>query len=224
MFPFEDLCGRPVAAADYIALAKKYHTLVLRGVPVFTGANRNEAYRFLTLVDVLYEHHIRLVCSAQDDPIDLFQHILTREQLRESQSSQVHSPLGCSFMSNSCHWTYRGFCKPRAVLYCAFSPSSWDLASSCAIRRLRRCTAHQILSPHDMPVLGHVGPLQTLRCSVLHFLSLSWSSRQQLQMSVVEVAIGKPLFEVLLKLLDLSRPHGVALPGMDRSFGAVTLQ
>lgn len=89
MFPFEDLCGKPVAAADYIALATKYHTLVLRGVPTFIGANRNEAYRFLTLVDVLYEHHIRLVVSAQDEPIDLFQHILTREQLRESQSSNV---------------------------------------------------------------------------------------------------------------------------------------
>ncbi len=45
LFPFEELCGRPVAAADYIGLARRFHTLVLRGVPIFSAANRNEAYR-----------------------------------------------------------------------------------------------------------------------------------------------------------------------------------
>lgn len=89
MFSFEDLCGKPVAAADYIALSQRYHTLVLRAVPIFTAAKRNEGYRFLTLVDVLYEHHIRLICSAEAQPIDLFSHILTREQLRQQQSSEV---------------------------------------------------------------------------------------------------------------------------------------
>lgn len=44
------------AAADYIALANVKHTLALSGVPVFTAANRQAAYRFVTLVDVLYEH------------------------------------------------------------------------------------------------------------------------------------------------------------------------
>jgi hypothetical protein len=44
------------AAADYIALANSRHTLALSGVPVFTAANRQSAYRFVTLVDVLYEH------------------------------------------------------------------------------------------------------------------------------------------------------------------------
>jgi predicted ATPase len=56
MFEFEELCGRPLAAADYLALAGRYHTLALRGVPVFSAARRSEAYRFVTLVDVLYEH------------------------------------------------------------------------------------------------------------------------------------------------------------------------
>ena len=44
------------ATADYIALADAKHTLALSGVPVFTAANRQAAYRFVTLVDVLYEH------------------------------------------------------------------------------------------------------------------------------------------------------------------------
>ena len=56
MFGFDELCGRPLAAADYLALAQAYHTLMLRGVPVFSAANRSEAYRFVTLIDVLYEH------------------------------------------------------------------------------------------------------------------------------------------------------------------------
>lgn len=55
-FTFEELCGRPLGAADYIGLANAKHTVALAGVPVFTQANRAAAYRFVTLVDVLYEH------------------------------------------------------------------------------------------------------------------------------------------------------------------------
>jgi len=56
MFEFGELCDRPVAAADYIALSHKYHTVALGGVPAFGAANRSAAYRFVTLVDVLYEN------------------------------------------------------------------------------------------------------------------------------------------------------------------------
>ncbi len=45
MFSFMDLCGKPVAAADYIALCDHFHTLVLKGVPIFKGTNRQEGYR-----------------------------------------------------------------------------------------------------------------------------------------------------------------------------------
>lgn len=56
MFEFQDLCGRPVAAADYIALCNEFHTIAVSNVPVFNAANRAMAYRFVTLVDVMYEH------------------------------------------------------------------------------------------------------------------------------------------------------------------------
>lgn len=56
MFTFDELCGRPLGAADYIALAQYKHTVAVSGVPVFTAANRSAAYRFVTLVDVFYEH------------------------------------------------------------------------------------------------------------------------------------------------------------------------
>jgi protein AFG1 len=56
MFSFSDLCSKAVAAADYLALAEAYHTVALRGVPCFKAANRTDGYRFVTLVDVMYEH------------------------------------------------------------------------------------------------------------------------------------------------------------------------
>jgi predicted ATPase len=60
MFDFNALCARPVAAADYIALAEAFSTVALSGVPLFGAANLAAAYRFVTLIDVLYEH--RWVC------------------------------------------------------------------------------------------------------------------------------------------------------------------
>lgn len=56
MFDFNDLCGKPVSAADYLALGSRFHTLALKGLPAFGAATKAEAYRFVTLIDVLYEH------------------------------------------------------------------------------------------------------------------------------------------------------------------------
>ncbi len=50
---------------DYLALARRFHTLVLDDIPALTFARRNEAKRFITLVDILYEHHVKLICSAE---------------------------------------------------------------------------------------------------------------------------------------------------------------
>lgn len=77
LFNFEELCDRPLGAADYIALANSKHTVAITGVPVFDGANRTAAYRFVTLIDVLYEHRVRLLCSAEDVPLQLFENIMT---------------------------------------------------------------------------------------------------------------------------------------------------
>ncbi len=65
MFNYEDLCEKPLGAADFIALTNTYHTLAVNNVPVVTAANRAAAYRLVTLVDVLYEHKTRVVMSAQ---------------------------------------------------------------------------------------------------------------------------------------------------------------
>ncbi|MGE5546946.1 MAG: cell division protein ZapE [Solirubrobacterales bacterium] len=69
---FAELCGRPLGAADYLALAGRYHTLVLDDIPLLSPSNKDEARRFVTLVDALYEHRTTLVCSAAAAPEHLY--------------------------------------------------------------------------------------------------------------------------------------------------------
>jgi len=71
-FAFADLCERPLGASDYLALARAFHTIVLDGVPIMDFERRNEAKRFITLIDVLYEHHVKLVVSAEAEPAALY--------------------------------------------------------------------------------------------------------------------------------------------------------
>ncbi|PPS10168.1 hypothetical protein GOBAR_AA10474 [Gossypium barbadense] len=76
-FSFEELCDRPLGAADYFGLFKNFHTLALEGVPKFGLHNRTAAYRFVTLVDVMYENKARLLCAAEGAPLELFENIVT---------------------------------------------------------------------------------------------------------------------------------------------------
>ncbi|XAR65547.1 Hexokinase [Bertholletia excelsa] len=76
-FPFEELCDRPLGAADYFGLFKSFHTLALEGVPNFGLHNRTAAYRFITLVDVMYENRARLLCTAEGSPSKLFEKVVT---------------------------------------------------------------------------------------------------------------------------------------------------
>ncbi|MFC3228272.1 cell division protein ZapE [Marinibaculum pumilum] len=69
---FADLCERPLGAADYLALSHAFHTLVLDDVPLMGPQKRNEAKRFVTLVDTLYEAKVRLVASAAAEPAALY--------------------------------------------------------------------------------------------------------------------------------------------------------
>lgn len=72
-FDFEYLCGRPVGAADYIAIARNYHTIFISDIPAMSMKIRDKARRFITLIDELYNHHCRLVCLAASSIDDLFQ-------------------------------------------------------------------------------------------------------------------------------------------------------
>lgn len=72
-FTFEYLCGRPLGAADYIAVAKNYHTVFVSDIPIMSMRIRDKARRFITLIDELYNHHCCLYCSAESSVEDLFQ-------------------------------------------------------------------------------------------------------------------------------------------------------
>lgn len=69
---FADLCSQAYGASDYIALAQRFHTLVLDDIPILNFDRRNEAKRFIILIDTLYEHHVKLVASAAAEPHELY--------------------------------------------------------------------------------------------------------------------------------------------------------
>ncbi|MBP5856351.1 AFG1 family ATPase [Marivibrio halodurans] len=92
---FHELCQKPRGAEDYLGLARAYHTIVLDGVPRLSADRRNEAKRFMTLIDALYEHRCNLIMAADADPPDLyregthaFEFERTVSRLNEMQSAE----------------------------------------------------------------------------------------------------------------------------------------
>jgi len=73
VFSFARLCGEARGAADYLAIARHYHTVILVGIPRLGPDQRNEAARFVTLIDALYEHKVKLIATADAQPDDLYE-------------------------------------------------------------------------------------------------------------------------------------------------------
>jgi cell division protein ZapE len=72
VFSFKRLCGEPRGAADYLAIAQRYHTVIIVGIPMMGPERRNEASRFATLIDALYEHRVKLLAAADAEPAGLY--------------------------------------------------------------------------------------------------------------------------------------------------------
>jgi cell division protein ZapE len=72
VFSFKRLCGEARGAADYLAVARHYHTVFLVGIPVLGPEKRNEAARFKTLIDTLYEYNVKLIATADAEPAALY--------------------------------------------------------------------------------------------------------------------------------------------------------
>ena len=72
VFSFKKLVGEARGAADYLAIAQRFHTVILVGIPVMSREMRNEAARFVTLIDALYEHRVKLLAAADAEPSGLY--------------------------------------------------------------------------------------------------------------------------------------------------------
>jgi cell division protein ZapE len=72
VFSFKRLCGEPRGAADFLAIARRFHTVIIVGIPVMGPEMRNEAARFVTLIDALYEHKVKLLAAADAEPDGLY--------------------------------------------------------------------------------------------------------------------------------------------------------
>lgn len=94
-FGFEDLCAKPLGASDYLEIADTFDTVLIDNVPAMSKEKRNEAKRFVNLVDALYERKVRVIVSAEALAIDLypsgdgaFEFERTVSRLMEMQSAE----------------------------------------------------------------------------------------------------------------------------------------
>lgn len=113
-FQFEDLCEKPLGAADYFGLFKHFHTLALEGVPTFGAHNRTSAYRFVTLVDVMYDNKGKLLCSAEASPVELLERIVTIDEAKRI-APRTSSRSRKSDDADLCVDNELGFAKDRTI-------------------------------------------------------------------------------------------------------------
>ncbi|HKI16147.1 MAG TPA: cell division protein ZapE [Roseiarcus sp.] len=71
-FDFDALCRRPLGSADYLEIAQRFHTLIVDRIPSLGPSERNEAKRFVILIDALYDMRVKLIASAAGEPVTLF--------------------------------------------------------------------------------------------------------------------------------------------------------
>jgi cell division protein ZapE len=97
-FDYADLCLQPLGAADFIAIAVAYRTVIIANIPRIKPEQKNQAKRFATLIDALYERRVKLIVSAAVSPPDIyaegvhaFEFQRTASRLMEMQSAEYIS-------------------------------------------------------------------------------------------------------------------------------------
>jgi cell division protein ZapE len=85
-FAFDELCDRPLAAAEYLAIAQEFHTVLVDHIPVMTDNMHNVARRFTLLIDTLYDEGVKLICSAAAPPDQLYPAGIASDAFRRTAS------------------------------------------------------------------------------------------------------------------------------------------
>ena len=88
-FEFSALCEGPRSAADYIEIARDFHTVLVSNVPRFDGGNEDAALRFVYLIDELYDRHVNLLLSAAADPLSLYRGTRVERQFERTSSRLI---------------------------------------------------------------------------------------------------------------------------------------
>jgi protein AFG1 len=98
---FDELCDRPLGAADYIAIAQLFHTLIIRNIPRMTEKHKTQARRFITLIDTLYEQRVRVLFSAEVPFRILFQSDKDKDSAPDDEDRKLMDDLGIQLNSVS---------------------------------------------------------------------------------------------------------------------------
>jgi protein AFG1 len=86
---FKDVCAQPLSAADYLEIVKNFHTVILTEIPRMTMKHRAEARRFITFIDAMYESHVTLVASAENNIMDIFNAEEGKEEMEDSMRQML---------------------------------------------------------------------------------------------------------------------------------------
>ena len=97
---FKELCEQPVGSSDYLAIIARFHTLMMPDIPIMLPQHRNEARRFAVLVDMLYDHNVKLVCSAAGAPEELYTRGTGSREFRRT-SSRLREMQTAAYLSRS---------------------------------------------------------------------------------------------------------------------------
>ena len=71
-FDFQDLCGKPLGAEDFLSIAKEFDIIFIENIPKMSAEKRNEAKRFISLIDALYDNKNKIFITADGEPEELY--------------------------------------------------------------------------------------------------------------------------------------------------------
>ncbi len=99
-FSFAELCEAPLGSPDYLAIAENYHTVIIDGIPQMRDENRNEAKRFINLIDTLYDQCVKVLASAAAPPAELYLGTYGREAFEfERTASRLIEMQSTAYLS-----------------------------------------------------------------------------------------------------------------------------